>query len=143
MKLGSRKKVESVAHGHSLMGIKGKNLGGRAYLVGKLMERGLSRRDAVRILNVIFREMGRALRRGEDMEFPFGRLKRVRLGRRKQRGRFLNRIKTIYQKPLTVVHTIDRVDQYLQDREEVPGRGARSRGGTRRPRGIHGDFGNG
>jgi hypothetical protein len=30
---------------------------GRAYLVGKLRERGLSRRDAVRILNVVLDEM--------------------------------------------------------------------------------------
>jgi len=57
------------------MGITDKNLGGRAYLVGKLVERGLSRRQAVRILNTIFQEMGEALQRGEDVEFPYGCLK--------------------------------------------------------------------
>ena len=38
------------------MEAKPKNLG-RAYLVEKLRERGLSRRDSVRILNVILEEM--------------------------------------------------------------------------------------
>ena len=56
---------------------KPKNLG-RAYLVGKLRERGLSRRDSVRILNAIFDEMIKALRRGRDVAFPFGHLKRVK-----------------------------------------------------------------
>src|SRR4051812_35433093 len=51
------------------------NLGGRAYLVAKLGERGYSRRMAVRILNLVFREMGLALRRGEYVEFSFGYLK--------------------------------------------------------------------
>jgi hypothetical protein len=37
---------------------------GRAYLVGKLRERGLSKRQTVRILNMIFREMGQALKLG-------------------------------------------------------------------------------
>lgn len=56
----------------------GNNLGGREYLVGKLRERGLSRRDAVRILNAIFGETIRALGRGQSVEFPFGSLKRIR-----------------------------------------------------------------
>ena len=56
---------------------KPKNLG-RAYLVGKLRERGLSRRDAVRILNAGFDEMIKALRRGKDVEYPFGSLVRVK-----------------------------------------------------------------
>jgi Bacterial DNA-binding protein len=51
---------------------------GRAYLVKKLRERGLSRRDAVRILNTIFVEMSKALKRGWEVEFPFGKLKRVK-----------------------------------------------------------------
>jgi hypothetical protein len=61
----------------------GRNLGGRAYLVRKLEERGASRRWAVRIVNLIFREMGLALRRDEYVEFPFGYLKaEKRLSRR-------------------------------------------------------------
>ena len=56
---------------------KPKNLG-RAYLVGKLRERGLSRRDAVRILNAGFDEMIKALQRGKDVEYPFGSLVRVK-----------------------------------------------------------------
>ena len=51
------------------MGSKGTNLGGRGYLVGKLRERGLSRRQAVSVLNFIFTEMKNALRRG-----PRGRI---------------------------------------------------------------------
>jgi len=41
-----------------------KNLGGRAYLVGKLRERVVSRRDEVRILNALLAEIGEALDRG-------------------------------------------------------------------------------
>ena len=55
---------------------KPRNLG-RSYLVGKLRERGMSRRLAVRIVNLIFAEMVKALKRGRAVEFPFGRLKRV------------------------------------------------------------------
>jgi hypothetical protein len=51
---------------------------GRAYLVKKLRERGLSRRDSVRILNSILLEMKKALKRGWKVEFPFGKLKRVK-----------------------------------------------------------------
>jgi hypothetical protein len=51
---------------------------GRAYLVGKLRERGLSRRQAVVVVNVILERMIKALRRGEEVEFPIGKLRRVR-----------------------------------------------------------------
>ncbi len=51
---------------------------GRAYLVAKLRERGLSRRWAVHILNTVFDEMSKALQRGREVEFPFGSLKRVK-----------------------------------------------------------------
>lgn len=44
----------------------------------KLQERGLSRRQAVRILNEIFEEMSHALKRGEEMDFPMGKLIRVK-----------------------------------------------------------------
>ena len=56
---------------------KPKNLG-RAYLVGKLQARGLSRRQSVLIVNVILERMIRALKRGCEVEFPFGKLKRVK-----------------------------------------------------------------
>ena len=56
---------------------KPKNLG-RAYLVGKLQDRGLSRRQAALIVNVILERMIRALKRGWEVEFPFGKLKRVK-----------------------------------------------------------------
>jgi hypothetical protein len=55
----------------------GKSLG-RAELVVKLRERGLSRREAVRILNFIFAEIKKALKRGREVEFAGGRLKRVK-----------------------------------------------------------------
>jgi hypothetical protein len=51
---------------------KGKRLGGRSYLVGKLQERCLSLRQAVRVVNVIIAEMTNALARGGEVEFPFG-----------------------------------------------------------------------
>ena len=56
---------------------KPKNLG-RAYLVGKLQARGLSRRQSVLIVNVILERMIHALRRGWEVEFPLGKLKRVK-----------------------------------------------------------------
>jgi hypothetical protein len=65
------------------MDTKGRNLG-RAYLVSKLRERGLSRRGALRVLNVIFEEMSKELSRGRSVEFPYGKLHRVkkRFGKR-------------------------------------------------------------
>ena len=56
---------------------KPKNLG-RAYLVGKLQAQGLSRRLSVLIVNVILERMIRALKRGWEVEFLFGKLKRVK-----------------------------------------------------------------
>jgi ribosomal protein L13E len=56
---------------------KPRNLG-RAYLVEELRKRGLSKRHAVRILNMIIAEMKKALKRGREVEFPFGKLKRVK-----------------------------------------------------------------
>ena len=50
---------------------------GRAYLVGKLQALGLSRRQSVLTVNVIVERMIHALRRGWEVEFPFGKLKRV------------------------------------------------------------------
>jgi nucleoid DNA-binding protein len=66
-------------------------------LVEKLRKRGLSRRNAVLILNFILDEMAAALKHGEEVEFPFGSLKRVRHAHKQQQGRFLNRNTTIYK----------------------------------------------
>ena len=51
-----------------------KSLGGREYLVGKLKERGFSRRHSVLIVDVILDRMIYALKRGWEVEFPFGKL---------------------------------------------------------------------
>jgi hypothetical protein len=59
------------------MEIKPKNLG-RAYLVGKLQAQGLSRRRSVLVVNVILERMIRALKRGWEVDFPLGKLKRVK-----------------------------------------------------------------
>jgi nucleoid DNA-binding protein len=66
-------------------------------LVDKLRKRGLSRRNAVHILNFILDEMAAALKHGEEVEFPFGSLKRVRHAHKQQQGHFLNRNTTIYK----------------------------------------------
>lgn len=52
------------------------NLGGRAYLIAKLGERGLSRRRSLRVLNHLFKEIEGALARGKEVEFAGGRLLR-------------------------------------------------------------------
>ena len=89
-----------------MMEDKPKNLG-RAYLVDKLRERGLSRRDSVCILNIILEEMAKALKRGERVEFPLGALRRVRHQRTKKRGWFLGRITNIYKRRYWVRHELD------------------------------------
>lgn len=63
---------------------KGQSLGGRKYLAGKLREGGLSRRQAARILNAVLAEMSGALQKDEEVEFPLGKLQRVKrhFGRR-------------------------------------------------------------
>ena len=50
---------------------------GRSYLVGRLRDQGLSRRRAVLVVNVILSRTIHALRRGREVEFPFGTLNRV------------------------------------------------------------------
>jgi hypothetical protein len=40
--------------------------------------------------------MAEALKRGEEVELPFGPLKRVHHPRQQQRGRYLNKITSIY-----------------------------------------------
>jgi hypothetical protein len=83
---------------------KPKNLG-RAYLVGKLQARGLSRRRSVLIVNVILSRMIDALKRGREVEFPFGKLKRVK-------RHFSKRWDAIgdwpaNRDPYTIVHEVD------------------------------------
>lgn len=51
-------------------------LDGRAYLIAKLGERGLSRRRSLRVLNHLFKEIEGALARGKEVEFAGGRLLR-------------------------------------------------------------------
>ena len=58
--------------------LKGKRLAGRAYLVAKLRRHGLSKRQAVRVLDTIITAMAEELKRGREVEFPFGKLVRVR-----------------------------------------------------------------
>lgn len=89
-----------------MMENKPKNLN-RDYLIGKLRKRGLSRRDSVRILNFVIDEMTQALKRGEEVEFPFGTLRRARHQHAKKRGWFLDKITTIYKKPYTIKHELD------------------------------------
>lgn len=52
---------------------------GRADLVGKLMrECGLSRRESVLVVNTILDRMVHHLRLGHAVEFPYGKLRRVK-----------------------------------------------------------------
>ena len=71
-------------------------------IVLKLQERGLSRRSAVRILNAVLDEMKDALKSGEEVELPFGTLKRVRHPRKPRHGWYLKRITTPYKRQFTV-----------------------------------------
>jgi len=47
--------------------------------VAELRKHGVSRRLAVRILNLTFREVSQAPARGEEVPLPCGKLVRVRL----------------------------------------------------------------
>jgi hypothetical protein len=92
---------------------KPKNLG-RAYLVGKLRARGLSRRRSVLIVNVILSLMIHALKRGREVEFPFGKLKRVE----RHFSKLWDAIDDwpANQDPHTIVHEVDEAG----DRELHP-----------------------
>jgi nucleoid DNA-binding protein len=85
----------------------------KGYIVRKLCERGLSRRQSVQILNSILDEVAAALARGEDVEFPFGSLQRVHHPHKKTDGWFLGRNKTIYKKPYTVALEVDAESEKL------------------------------
>jgi nucleoid DNA-binding protein len=79
----------------------------KGYIVRKLQERGLSRRRSVQLLNFILDEVAAAIARGEDVEIPFGSLKRVHHPHKKKDGWFLGKITTIYKKPYTVALEVD------------------------------------
>jgi hypothetical protein len=51
---------------------------GRSYLVSKLVESGLSRRESVLVINAILKWMTARLRRGRAVPLPFGMLERAR-----------------------------------------------------------------
>jgi hypothetical protein len=101
----------------TVMESKPKNLG-RAYLVGALRKRGLSRRESVCIVNFVLREMAQALKRGESVEFPLGALRRVRHQHSKTRGWFLDRLTSTYKKPYTVKHELDEKGCKLLDEKK-------------------------
>jgi hypothetical protein len=92
---------------------KTRNLG-RAYLVGKLQARGLSRRRSVLIVNVILSRMIHGLKRGWEVEFPFGKLKRVK----RHFGKVWDAIDDwpANRDPCTIVHELDEAG----DRELHP-----------------------
>ena len=85
-------------------------------MVSNLRERGLSRRDAVRILDCVLDEMAAALRRGEAVEFALGSLKRMRHAHKQQQGRFLGKIRTIYKRPYSVVLEVSSEGEKLLQR---------------------------
>jgi hypothetical protein len=90
----------------------------KGYLVRKLRERGLSRRRSVQLLNFILDEVAVALARGEDVEFPFGSLKRVPHPHKKKEGWFLGRMTTIYKKPNTVALEVDVESEKLVNKKK-------------------------
>jgi hypothetical protein len=101
---------------------------GRAYLVAQLQRRGVSRRFAVRILNFVFGEMKKALKRGKEVEFPFGKLKRVRY----DSIRYLELIEdwSASHEGYTVIHESDEVGEHLLNGLRQPELARRSGGET-------------
>ncbi len=79
---------------------------GRAYLVAELRRRGVSRRFAVRVLDLVFGEMKKALARGKEVGFPLGKLKRVRY----HSLRYMKLIEdwSVNGPPYTVFHELDK-----------------------------------
>ena len=96
------------------MKTKPKNLG-RAYLVGKLRAQGLSRRQSVLVVNLTLERMPRALRRGWEVEFPLGKLKRVK----RHFSKLWDSIDDCpaNRDPYTIMHELDEAG----DRELHPG----------------------
>src|SRR5450631_796483 len=93
------------------------NIVNKGYIIRKLCERGLSRRWSVQILNSILDEVAATLARGEDVEFPFGSLQRVRHSHQKTDGWFLGRNTTIYKKPYTVALEVDAESEKLLNKK--------------------------
>ena len=90
---------------------------GRADLEKRLRNKGFSKREARRTVNGILEGMIQALQRGEEVEFPLGKLKREPHRRRQQEGNFLGRRTTIYRRRSTVVHEMDeKGDKLLNPR---------------------------
>ncbi len=89
-------------------------------IIRKLQTHGHSRRQAVRIFNAILDEMKAALKRGEEVEWPFGSLKTVRHPRKPQRGWHLHTITTLYKRQFTValVNGIEFKDPLIHKQEE-------------------------
>jgi nucleoid DNA-binding protein len=94
------------------------NILNKGYIVRKLQERGLSRRQSVQILNFTLDEAAAALARGEDVEFPFGSLQRVHHPHKKMDGCFLGRTTTIYKKPYTVTLEVDAESEKLLNKKK-------------------------
>jgi nucleoid DNA-binding protein len=94
--------------------------------VEELGNHGLSRRQAVQVINAVFVEMGRALARGQRVVFPFGHLERVRHKHPRVEGRFLNRMTAQYKNPYTVQHVVNRKGERLL-RAMAGGAGRRKR----------------
>jgi hypothetical protein len=107
---------------------KTKNLG-RTYLVGKLQARGLSRRRSVLIVNIILLRMIHALQRGMEVEFPFGKLKRVK----RHFSKFWDTIDDwpADRDPYTIVHELDEAGDRVLHPWAWPKTGAVKR--SRRP----------
>lgn len=73
----------------------------KADIVKELQKKGLSRRDAEKILDHVIEWMKEALVKGEEVEIPFGVLKVIKYNR-EQRGWYLGKIRKLYKQPLTV-----------------------------------------
>jgi len=109
---------------------------GRAYLVGKLRSRGLSRRQAVLVVNEMLDSMVQSLRRGMEVQFPLGKLTldKQHFGRRWEAMDDWPAHRNLYR----VVHELDAAGDRLlhpwawTDRKR--GRGAQSLSSDRAPR---------
>ena len=60
---------------------------GRAYIVGELRKKNVSKRMAVMPVNFVIREMSLTLKQDREVEFSFGRLVRVKKESRRRRER--------------------------------------------------------
>jgi nucleoid DNA-binding protein len=93
---------------------------GRDDLEQRLRDKGFSKREARRAVNGILEGMIQALQRGEEVEFPLGKLKREPHRHRQQEGKFLGRMATIYRRRSTVVHEMDEKGHKLLNPRPKP-----------------------